>query len=69
MMRQLKSAGTCLPESHSPSGVGYIDVCGSGSGQNKLLTSELFLPAGDNSVLPQRERGDVRRSRCWAGMR
>lgn len=63
MTRQLDSAGTCLPEFHSSSGMGHTDMCG--GGWRKLLISELFLPGGESFVLQGRERGeDSRRSRC-----
>lgn len=48
------SAGTWLLESHSSSGLGFVGMCGSGSG--KLLTSGLFLPGRDSSILQGRER-------------
>lgn len=51
MVRWLDSAGTWLPESHSSSGAGYVGIRGNGNEWKKPLTSGLFLPGRDSSVL------------------
>lgn len=59
-MRQLVSAGTRLPGSHSGSGAGCIGMCGSGSGWRKLLTSGLFLAGSWTGLFSPPREGERR---------